>query len=208
MKNNKSALRKEYAKKRVNLLAQQDVLHIKHCEPCPESNDRAGKREVCESCSVFQQLKAIGKQLDDISIDKRVQSGLREKEVKEKMDNEAKVKKYKELKAKGFTDTEIAIELNIPKGSFSKWKSRNGITTTQYRTQTRVEQKDKVLAEVSSIVEDDKLAEEYESALQQAGQTIKDFDTNQCEDESAALKSRINLLETTLVNVAIKVFNS
>ncbi|MGF9978692.1 hypothetical protein [Viridibacillus arvi] len=208
MKNNKSALRKEYAKKRINLLAQQDVLHIKHCEPCPESNDRTGKREACESCSVFQQLNDIGKQLDNISIDKRVQSGLREKEAKEKMDNETKVIKYKELKAKGFTDTEIAIELNIPKGSFSKWKSRNGITTTQYRTQTRVEQKDKVLAEVSSIVEDDKLGEE----LQQAGQTIKEHEVKEChminEDESAALKSRINILESTLVNVAIKVFNS
>lgn len=117
---NLKQLRKAIRQKRLDLVYRQAQLTDEFCSPCEK---RTNSMTVCRGCDVFTQLKEIGNELLSISNE----SQKLRKEQKTMSETKLTVEVYKDLKAKGLSNTKIMKQFNMNNSKFYEWKRNNGL---------------------------------------------------------------------------------
>jgi hypothetical protein len=129
--------------KRMDLLYTMDNL-LENCKTCEvkTSNTYYRPEIACAECEIYKQLRAIGDKLGEgIRMGKAL---------------EMTVEKYRDYKAKGYTDGKVAEELGCTPTTISNWKKKNikpfKVVETPKETNAPKEPKQPVKNELQDVV--------------------------------------------------------
>lgn len=188
--------RKEFARKRLQLVQRQDQLAELNCKSCTHRTKNNSNGE-CEGCSVFKQLQEIGVKLQNISASW--------KERKQAMS--LTVQRYKELKEQGLSDKKIKQQYGIHNTAFTEWKRENGLLNETKKASAPTQPKEKpVLEKVEKVLpsEPEVLVEKPKTLIdaqieavrskQQTNTTLNETDIKKLIDELYERKQQIEQL--------------
>lgn len=82
------------------------------CETCPKNSSTVSPQIKCAGCSVYEDMKELGKRLEKGDY---------------KMTLEMSVEEYKKLKNEGLTDKQIAEKKGVSKTHINSWKMKHGV---------------------------------------------------------------------------------
>lgn len=122
-------LKKQLRKQRLIVLAKQDDLDEQYCQVCTREGDTNAK---CVGCEIHTQLQQLGEQLTAIANSKPRKEIKIAPVMKEEtqLAKEISLDKYKDLKAKGITDREIAGKFGVSTATLWNWKKGQGLLPT------------------------------------------------------------------------------
>lgn len=137
--------RKWFAKKRRQLVQQQDQLAELNCKYCTNKTKNNSNGE-CAGCDVFKQLQEIGIRLQQVS------AGWKER--KQKMS--LTVEHYQQLKQQGLSDMKIRKEFGMHTNAFTAWKRENGLLNESKKIPAPIQSEEKrVIEKVAKVLPDE-----------------------------------------------------